>query len=120
MISADVKIDRRKLDDIIRNSPVKVTNLLDATAFEGEGYVKRSFGTSPSKAGDPPGVVTGALRASIHVERTDEFTRAIVTGVDYAIPLEFGTRHMAARPFMAPMAYWLEGQIPGLWARFID
>lgn len=120
MISASVKLDRRKLDDIMRESPVKVRNLLDATAFEGEGYAKRSMGSSPSRPGEPPGVRTGNLRASIHVETRSEFERAVVTGVDYAAFLEFGTRHMQARPFMLPMAYYLERMIPELWARFID
>lgn len=120
MLSANVKVDRRELDRIIRESPLKVTNLLDATAFEGEGYAKRSMGTSPSKAGDFPGVKTGALRASIHVENTGEFTRAIVTGVEYAQWLEFGSRHAAARPFMLPTAHYLERMIPELWARFIE
>lgn len=120
MLSADVKIDRRKLDSILRESPLKITNLLDATAFEGEGYWKRSMGTSPSKPGDPPGVRTGNLRASIHVENTGQWSRSIVTNVPYAIPLEFGTRYMAARPSALPMAYWLERQIPGIWQRFID
>lgn len=119
-ITSKVVINKDKLQEVIHQSPQKAINLVDALAFDGEAYVKRSFGTSPSKAGDPPGVVTGALRASIHVEELGTYTRAITTGVDYAFFLEFGTIHMAARPFMQPMAIYLQGRIEPFWARFIE
>jgi len=119
-ITANVRINSAKLKDIIRTSPQKAANLIDALAFEGEGYLKRSFGTSPSAAGEPPGVNTGALRASIHVENLGQFRRGIATGVDYAIHLEFGTTKMAARPFMVPMSIYLQRQVEPFWRRFVE
>jgi phage gpG-like protein len=81
--------------------------LIRAMALETERYVKQSFGNSPSPAGGPPGVDTGALRASIHVEMTDALTALVSDGVAYGVHLEFGTSRMAARPFMMPALVWV-------------
>lgn len=80
--------------------------LIRAVAFETERHVKQSFGTSPSPVGGPPGVDTGALRASIHVEMTDALTALVSDGVEYGVHLEFGTSRMGARPFMVPGLLW--------------
>lgn len=75
-----------------------------------------------AKKGAP--VDTGRLRSSIHVNRpgksahrytvrgrsysdpvagySGSLTRAVGTNVKYAAAHEFGTRHMAARPFLGP------------------
>ena len=118
-ITASVKINKAKLQAIIRESPQQAINLVDALAFEGEGYLKRSFGTSPSAPGEPPGVDTGAYRASVHVENLGQFKRGIATGTDYGPHLEFGTTKMAARPHMIPMSIYLQGQVVPFWMRFI-
>lgn len=115
-----VVINKDKLLNLIRNSPGKASNLVNAMALDGQAYVVRSFTTSPSAPGEPPGVVTGALRASIHVEEISEFKRAIVTGVDYAAHLEFGTEKMAPRPFMAPMANYLQRNVMFYWRTFVE
>lgn len=115
-----VVIDKTKLDAIIRVSPQKAGRFVRATALEGEAYTKRSFTVSPSAPGEAPGVDTGALRASIHVENIGKFRQAIVVGVDYGIHLEFGTSKMAARPFMNPMALWLQGEISRIWNTFVE
>ena len=70
-----------------------------------ESDVKRSFVTSPSPPGGPPGVDTGRLRTSIthEVEETiNEIVGRVGTNLDYAIFLEYGTSRMAARPFLRP------------------
>lgn len=115
-----VTIEKAKLENIIRVSPGKAINLVDALAFEGQSYTVRSFGTSVSAPGDPPGVDTGALRASIHVEVLSTYKRGIATGVEYALPLELGTSKMAARPFMLPMSLHLQRQVVPFWRQFID
>lgn len=115
-----VTIEKAKLENIIRVSPGKAINLVDALAFEGQSYTVRSFGTSVSAPGDPPGVDTGALRASIHVEVLSTYKRGIATGVEYALPLELGTSRMAARPFMLPMSLHLQRQVVPFWRQFID
>lgn len=106
--TVSVKLNKVKLDNLIRALPGKAVDAVESIALEGEAYVKQSFGSGVSSPGDPPGVDTGALRASIHVEKRSKFARAIVTGVDYDAHLEFGTTRMGARPYMGPMAVWLK------------
>jgi hypothetical protein len=100
--------------------------MIEALAREGERYIKQSFGTSPSAAGDPPGVDTGALRSSIHVQNRGQMARAIADGVEYGVHLEYGTENkdgeekMLARPFMAPAAQWLESRIDAIFKGFLE
>jgi hypothetical protein len=94
-----------------RVSHQAASELVRAVGHEIERYVKQSFGNSPSAAGGPPGVDTGALRASIHVELVDALTVLVSDGVAYGVYLEFGTTRMAARPFMLPGLVWGMGQV---------
>lgn len=55
-----------------------------------------------SAPGEPPATDTGRLAGSIRVQESGGPQAAVEAQVDYAIHLEFGTRHMAARPFMTP------------------
>lgn len=55
-----------------------------------------------SKAGDAPNTDTGRLMSSLNVTRSGSVTAEVVANVEYAEHLEFGTRRMAARPFMTP------------------
>jgi HK97 gp10 family phage protein len=103
-----VTIDKSKLEALIRTAPKQAALAIKAMAFDGERDVKQSFGTSPSAAGSPPGVDTGALRASIRTEKLGDYSYQIVTGVEYAIYLEMGSSKMSARPFMGPMAMRLQ------------
>jgi len=69
-----------------------------------ESEIKKDLsGKSPSSPGEPPGVVTGELRRSMtyEIEKTSQgITGRVGTNKEYAIPLEFGTSRMAARPFV--------------------
>lgn len=67
--------------------------------------------------GAPPGefprLRTGTLRSSISVERlSDGFSVAVGPSVFYGKYLEFGTRRMAARPFMRPTLAKVRKQFP--------
>ena len=115
-----VVLDKTKLENLIRASPGKAVNVVDAMALDGLGYVVRSFTISPSAPGEPPGVDTGALKNSIHIEKPGEFSRSIVTAVDYAVHLEFGTEKMAARPFFGPMANYLQRHVMDYWQKFVE
>jgi hypothetical protein len=113
MITATIKKDTRKLQALIRQAPADIEDRLATAAFDAEAYVIRSFGTSPSAPGSPPGIDTGTLRASIRAEKRARLMWAIVCGVDYGIHLEYGThRGLLPRPFMLPMALWLQKQMP--------
>ena len=47
-------------------------------------------------------VDTGRLRASITTEKIDTATYGVGTNVEYAPYVEFGTRKMAAQPYLRP------------------
>lgn len=91
----------------------KAGELISAVAFECERYIKQSFGTSPSPPGGPPGVDTGALKASIHTETVNALTRRVADAVEYGVYLEFGTvrNNHEKRPFMLPGLVWTAGQV---------
>lgn len=58
---------------------------------------------TPSAPGEPPKTDTGRLVASIDIETdTDRLGAAVGTGLRYGRYLEFGTRKMAARPWLFP------------------
>lgn len=75
-------------------------------AIRVEGAAKRiASNASPSSPGQGPGVVTGRLRSSIAWRPGHDSISPYVdvgTAVHYAPFLEFGTRKMAARPFLRP------------------
>lgn len=80
-------------------------NMIEACKFL-ESYIKHSIsGPSPSAPGEPPGVITGTFRRSIAWEIDEgrkELIGRIGTNLIYALPLEFGTSKMAARPWARP------------------
>ena len=82
-----------------------VKNMTTACLFL-EADIKKSLtGKSPSSPGEPPGKITGTLGRSITHEVEKRLTIVIGrvgTNIIYAIPLEFGTSKMAARPFIRP------------------
>ncbi len=102
MANSKVVLDTKGLQKLMRSEPEKVQLWLDGFTEDLMSRIKLSFGTSPSAAGDPPGVDTGALRASMHWDKTGAFERTISDGVEYGLYLEEGTERIAARPFMTP------------------
>jgi hypothetical protein len=100
-----------RIPEARRVSNHAASDLVRAVGHEIERYVKQSFGTGRSAPGNPPGVDTGALRASIHVELVDALTVLVADGVSYGVHLEFGTTRMAARPFMLPGLVWGARQV---------
>lgn len=55
-----------------------------------------------SAPGQPPNTDTGRLAGSIRAVESGKPTAHVEALADYARALEFGTRNMAARPFMTP------------------
>lgn len=99
---------------LIKESPQECGRRVTKLAHLGRNYAVTSIqrgGAGRSTPGEPPKTDTGALVNSITVENIGSFERSINVGVDYGPHLEYGTRRMAARPFMGPMALWLETQI---------
>jgi len=93
------------------------------TRFFVRGGKLYAYGSRPahqaSAPGQPPAVDTGRLRATIgHSVTTDGGLHAnvgsggnpAVPGVNYAAYLEYGTRHMAPRPWLRPSQTAAEGE----------
>ncbi len=132
--TGSVTLDRRALEQIIAHAADRADAALDQAARTGVALARASFGTSPagrsyrrhrsvyvaSEPGYPPNVDTGCLRRALTVERPAPLRRTITTGdVDYAAALEFGGRHVAARPFLRPMLATLAGLLPGQFAAVV-
>ena len=117
MTGVTIRKDTRVLRRMITGTPEQLNRAVLAAAIDVNSEIVLSFGTSPSAPGDPPGVDTGALRASMKAEKGDQDMTAIVyAGVEYAPYLEFGTERMAARPFFTPVLLrWERGEF----ARFL-
>jgi hypothetical protein len=97
------ELDDRKLRKLIRDLPKQGDKFLRSKAQEIVDDIKLSFGTSPSSPGEPPGVDTGALRASMRFSKIRQLHYRVSDGVDYGIYLEVGTSTIAPRPFVAPV-----------------
>lgn len=64
-------------------------------SVSGKGHV-------PSKPGEPPNSDTHRLDRSIETVRVGPLKVKVQATASYAVPLEFSTSRMAARPFMRP------------------
>ena len=73
----------------------------------GNVYTRGTVEHVASKPGSPPNQDRGTLTRNIRVTLNDDLTADISSNATYSESLEFGTRKMAARPFMTPA---VEGQ----------
>lgn len=103
---------RSSLDRVQREIP----DAMDATIDEVQDFIVEKVRSSmltpksgkfyanpfphiASAPGEAPAVASGDLYASIHKMGT-----SVVASANHAVYLEFGTRHMAPRPFFDPAA----------------
>lgn len=63
-----------------------------------------------SAPGAPPAVDVGRLRQSITALKVEPFRWRVGTNVQYALWLEFGTAHIAPRPFIRPAVEAVRGK----------
>jgi hypothetical protein len=69
------------------------------------GKVVTGYKTRRASApGEAPAMDTGHLANSIQKIKTQMGGAIVAVGADYGVPLEIGSRKMAARPFMKPAA----------------
>jgi len=83
----------------------KIPELPAALKAQVVAQVKRSTLDVQARAQQVCPVRTGTLRRSIHsVFENGGLTGVCGPSVDYSLAVEFGTRHMGARPYMRPAA----------------
>lgn len=116
-----VVIDTSVLDQLEREMPGKADKFIGQIAFDVEARAKalmsggrsgrayRVPGTSgvmytASAPGEPPAVVTGALKNSINAKREGKMRWVVTVGAEQAAALEFGysPRNLAPRPYLRP------------------
>jgi len=78
----------------------------------------------PSASGQPPHQFTGRLADSLPEARDVDSSPQRIVGivgstVEYAAALEFGTRYMAARPFIRPAFKQTQKKITNILRRFL-
>lgn len=82
--------------NLVRNTAVKS---IQQHQSQGATYGSHTAST----AGNPPNSDTGFLASNIFIDKdTDGKGASVESRADYSNALEFGTRKMAARPFMQP------------------
>lgn len=84
-------VTRNEFAKLAAGMAPKANELVVKTAFDIESGAKRA---APVK--------TGNLRRSLHTTPLGLARAAVGTDVEYAPYVEYGTRHMAARPYLTP------------------
>lgn len=107
------KVDLRKLSELAAAMPATVDRFGRSVSSEMTGDIKASFGTSPSPVGSPPGVDTGALRASMHWTDEGRLIYHIQDGVEYGIEHELlRDKRPGLRPFISPVfQHWRNSEL---------
>lgn len=118
MISIDIKTKYNHLPQITAQIRPSVSTVVRKTAFDLEADVKKEM-RSPksgrsyrrgggihvaSAPGEAPAVDLGQLINSIQTQHLTDLTSTVGTNVNYATPLEYGSRKMAPRPVWRPVA----------------
>ena len=113
----NVEIALQSAADLVRNEAV--TSIVQ-NSRSGPTVKRRGISMKISAAGDPPASDTGFLASQISAEVDMSLTggEAVVkSAAPYSIPLEFGTVHMAARPFMQPALHKSKNKIKEMFKR---
>lgn len=110
MFDVEIVIHDVEMQDFMREFPDELDEAINSLAFDGQAWVQDQFGSdgSPSTPGGFPGIDIGTLKNSINVQPEGKFMRSINVGAEHGVHLEFGTSEMEPRPFMMPLAHFLE------------
>ena len=82
-----IQLDTRVLDKLNREAPGKAKRIVKKIGFDVQAYAVQHMSTSsPSAPGEPPGVDTGLLKNSIHVEEVGEMALAWLTLLRSSVP----------------------------------
>jgi hypothetical protein len=132
-----VRIKKNNLRKLAQMAPGEADAAIRVLAEEGVNIAKQLMLNSPrtgrsyvrggkvhvaSSPGNPPRPDRGRLINSLRHESRGTAVRVIIAGTEYARPLEFGSpaRNRAARPFMGPMAYEVEGLVDTVFDHFLE
>lgn len=111
-----VRLDKTKLDRITRDLPGGADKLIGQITHEIQGDAQQSFGSGPDGQSYTKGNITHVASSPGYPPNTDTgnlinsaFTKQVRRGMwqtgfmaVYAAMLEFGTPHIAPRPFLYP------------------
>jgi len=126
-----VVVDTRRLRTIIQGSGQNALEALGAVAFTVErlakllapvdtGALRASIYTAmPGQANQLPPVPGGAKRVAIPTP-TEALVAHVGPSVDYGVYQEFGTRFMAAQPFLIPALRRARSVVPTEFKRMVD
>jgi hypothetical protein len=118
---SSVKLDKRRLQKIRKESPARADAIIGKIAFDLQADIQLNMNTvSPSPPYEPPGIVTGTLKNSVLARKIRQFLWRVFVGVTYGLPLEFGTKIMAPRPFFRPAVYRMVGRIPAYFKALVE
>lgn len=111
-----------------------ITDGLLALALMAQGEAQRSILKGPktgrvykrgksthqaSAPGEAPANDLGFLANNIKAEMTEDLTASTISLAPYSIHLEYGTRKMAARPFLAPAAEKTKAKAEGVLSAYV-
>ena len=111
-----------QLDALPEKIEPAITRGLTIAASEAVEQIQSSISESyppESVPGMPPHLRTGALRASVRIERVEPMRVTMAVGgpgsmVPYASYLEFGTSEIEPRPFIVPVIERIKDGIPNI------
>lgn len=115
-MASRVVLDVDKLHQLAAQIPGGAAAVVQKLAQDCEGHAKRQMEGErtgriylhgrvehqASAPGEAPAVDTGFLKNSIVAQPEKPLRWVVLVGAVYGIWLEYGTTHMAARPFMLP------------------
>jgi hypothetical protein len=115
-----IVLDLKRLDRIELETPGRADQIVAKIAYDLQADAQDNMNTvSPSPEGEPPGVVTGFLKNSILGSRIKWLLWQVVVMAAYGLHLEYGTAHMAARPFFRPAINRMAARIPAYFKALI-
>lgn len=98
-----VKLDTRKLREMIEKSPARIDAAVKETALAVEARAKVAAPRDPARPPlDPSRPVTGFLRGSIAADPVEPGHWLVNVGAEYGLYQEMGTSRIPARPFLGP------------------
>lgn len=98
----------------------EAVGLILDTPKTGRIYRRRSVEHQASAPGEPPASDTGRLVNSIRTEYDAAALQGtVIASTEYAAALEYGTRRMAARPYMRPALANKRGEVESLITRAV-